>query len=96
MESPAVCLFSIFAVVIDRLPSESATARVIELFILVSSALFAFWMIGVRHIYRHVAKAGRKQQKESEVRKKGSVLGIDYSPSTISVAQGTDAEKAQE
>jgi len=54
-ESPAVCLFSVLAVVIDRLPEGSATVRIIELAILSAAALFAVWMIGIRHIYRRVA-----------------------------------------
>jgi hypothetical protein len=55
-ESPAVCLFSALAVLIDRLPSEGVAIRLIELLILSLAALFAIWMIGIRHLYRQVAR----------------------------------------
>ncbi len=56
-ESPSVCLFSVLAVVISRLPEGSASVRMIEMAILTASALFAVWMIGIRHIYRQAARA---------------------------------------
>jgi hypothetical protein len=62
-ESPSVCLFSILAVLMDRLPSGSAARRLIEIGILAASALFAFWMIAVRHIYRRAAGACRESKK---------------------------------
>jgi hypothetical protein len=56
-ESPAVCLFSVLAVLIDRLREGGASVQLIELTILVAAALFAFWMIGIRHIYRRAAQS---------------------------------------
>jgi hypothetical protein len=41
----------------DQLPDAGAAVRMIELAILAAAALFAFWMIGVRHIYRRAAQA---------------------------------------
>lgn len=55
-ESPAVCLFSVLAVLIDRAGAQKMMVQLVELVILIASALFAFWMIGVRHIYRKVAR----------------------------------------
>lgn len=60
-ESPAVCLFSVLAVLMDRLPAESTVVRLIEIGILAASALFAVWMIGVRHIYRRAATARKNE-----------------------------------
>jgi hypothetical protein len=48
-------------VLIDRLPAESAAVRLIEIGILAASALFAVWMIGIRHIYRRAAKARKNE-----------------------------------
>lgn len=59
-ESPAVCLFSVLALLIDRLPAGGVFVQMIELVILGAVALFAFWMIGVRHLYRHVAQSQKK------------------------------------
>lgn len=60
-ETPAVCLFSVLAVLIDRLPAGSAFVQFIELTILAATAFFAVWMIGVRHIYRRVADARKNE-----------------------------------
>lgn len=62
-ESPAVVLFALLAVVIGNLPTRGLAIRVLESAILAASALFAFWMIGVRHAYRRVADASKKGKK---------------------------------
>ncbi len=59
-ESPAVVLFSGLAVTFDRLPDQSAAVRILEAAVLMAAALFAVWMIGVRHIYRHVVRSRQK------------------------------------
>lgn len=59
-ESPAVCLFSVLAVLISRLQGENPVIQLVETGLLTAAALFAVWMIGIRHVYRKVRAAEMK------------------------------------
>jgi hypothetical protein len=65
-ESPAVVGFAILAVVLDQLPEGSTASVVVEIALLVASALFAVWMIGIRHIYRSVARQATDRDAPGE------------------------------
>lgn len=67
-ESPAVCLFSVLAVLMDKIGEQNTLIQLIELSILIAAALFAFWMIGIRHVYRRVMRrSGETQSFRSPV-----------------------------
>jgi hypothetical protein len=65
-ESPAVVGFAILAVVLDQLPEGSTASVVVEIALLVASALFAVWMIGIRHIYRSLARQAADRDAPGE------------------------------
>lgn len=58
LETPAVFLFALAALVVHRVPEAPLLARAIEVAMLVCAALFAFWMIVMRRVYHRVAHAG--------------------------------------
>ncbi len=57
LETPAVIGFALMAMAAGRLPSESMAVRIMQIAILSCSILFAVYMVGIRRIYREVARA---------------------------------------
>lgn len=64
LESPSVCLLSGLAVLMNELPTDSLFLRILELLILIAATLFAVWMIGIRHLYRTVAKVSHRRHPQ--------------------------------
>jgi len=67
-ESPSVVILALVAVVLDQVSPRSSAAHLLQLGILIGTAAFAVWMIGVRHAYRRVtARAGGPGRPDSAV-----------------------------
>lgn len=62
LETPSVLLFAALAVLFNHLPPGHFAARSAALAILAAAAGFAFWMIGVRHVYRRLARGPNRAE----------------------------------
>lgn len=57
---------ALLAVVLDRLPSDSAAAHILQVAILLATTLFAIWMIAFRHIYQHIIRNLKTATREED------------------------------